>query len=186
MPRSLIICEKPSVARDVSTALPGKFTKHGDFYEGDTAVVGFAIGHLVEQVDPDQYDERYKTWKYDDLPIIPDEFKYQARDAKAGKQLKALHKYMASGDVDVIVNACDAGREGELIFKLILETAPKKAREKPVKRAWFSSMTAQAIRDAFAHLRDDEEMLPLEEAARARSEAAASPSPSPSAPAGHP
>jgi DNA topoisomerase-3 len=171
MARSLIICEKPSVARDVSTALPGKFAKSGDFYESDSTVVGFAIGHLVEQVDPDQYDERYKKWKYEDLPIIPGAFKYQARDAKAGKQLKALHKYMTSDDVDVIVNACDAGREGELIFKLILETAPKKAREKPVKRAWFSSMTAQAIRDAFEHLRDDEEMVPLEEAARARSEA---------------
>lgn len=171
MARSLIICEKPSVARDVATALPGKFAKSGDFYESDSAVVGFAIGHLVEQVDPDQYDERYKKWRYEDLPIIPGAFKYQARDAKAGKQLKSLHKYMSSDDVDVIVNACDAGREGELIFKLILETAPKKAREKPVKRAWFSSMTAQAIRDAFEHLRDDEEMLPLEEAARARSEA---------------
>jgi DNA topoisomerase III len=171
MPRSLIICEKPSVARDVSTALPGKFAKNGDFYESADAVVGFAIGHLVEQVDPDQYDERYKKWKYEDLPIVPEEFKYQARDAKAGKQLKALHKYMTSADVDVIVNACDAGREGELIFKLILETAPKKAHDKPVKRAWFSSMTSGAIRDAFEHLRDDEEMIPLEEAARARSEA---------------
>ena len=171
MPRSLIICEKPSVARDVSTALPGAFAKNGDFYESATTIVGFAIGHLVEQVDPDQYDERYKKWRYQDLPIVPEEFKYQARDAKAGKQLKSLHKYMASADVDVIVNACDAGREGELIFKLILETAPKKAHDKPIKRAWFSSMTAGAIRDAFEHLRDDEEMIPLEEAARARSEA---------------
>ena len=171
MPRSLIICEKPSVARDVSTALPGTFAKNGDFYESATSVVGFAIGHLVEQVDPDQYDERFKKWKYEDLPIVPEEFKYQARDAKAGKQLKSLHKYMASPDIDIIVNACDAGREGELIFKLILETAPKKAHDKPVKRAWFSSMTAGAIRDAFEHLRDDEEMIPLEEAARARSEA---------------
>jgi DNA topoisomerase III len=171
MPRSLIICEKPSVANDVSKALPGMFSKNGDFYESDSAIVGFAIGHLVEQVDPDQYDERYKKWKYEDLPIVPQEFKYQARDAKAGKQLKALHKYMSSADVDVIVNACDAGREGELIFKLILETAPKKAHDKPIKRAWFSSMTSGAIRDAFEHLRDDAEMLPLEEAARARSEA---------------
>jgi DNA topoisomerase-3 len=171
MPRSLIICEKPSVARDVAASLPGTFTKNGDFYESDSAIVGFAIGHLVEQVDPDQYDERYKKWKYEDLPIVPEEFKYQARDAKAGKQLKALHKLMASADVDTLVNACDAGREGELIFKLILETAPTKARDKPVKRAWFSSMTAQAIREAFEHLRDDTEMLPLEEAARARSEA---------------
>ena len=171
MPRSLIITEKPSVARDVAGALPGTFAKKGDFYESPDWVIGFAIGHLVEQVDPDQYDERYKKWKYEDLPIVPEAFKYQARDAKAGKQLKALHKYMADSDITSIVNACDAGREGELIFKLILETAPKKAHEKPVKRAWFSSMTAHAIREAFEQLRDDAEMIPLEEAARARSEA---------------
>jgi DNA topoisomerase-3 len=171
MGRSLIICEKPSVARDVAAALPGRFGKAGDFYESDEHIVAFAIGHLVEQVDPDTYDERFKKWKYEDLPIVPEHFRYQARDAKAGKQLKALHKLMADPGVDTLVNACDAGREGELIFKLILETAPAKAQGKPVKRAWFSSMTAQAIREAFTHLRDDDEMVPLEEAARARSEA---------------
>ncbi len=171
MPRSLIICEKPSVARDVAAALPGSFKKVGDFYESPKLIVAFAVGHLVEQVDPDQYDIKWKKWNYDDLPIVPDEFKYQARDARAGKQLKALHKLMGSDDVDTIVNACDAGREGELIFKLILETAPKKAHGKPVKRAWFSSMTKKAIVDAFDELRDDAEMVPLEQAARARSEA---------------
>lgn len=159
------------MARDVAAALPGAFKKAGDFYESPKTVVAYAVGHLVEQVDPDAYDPKFKKWVYDDLPIVPDEFRYQARDARSGKQLKALHKLMGSADVDTLVNACDAGREGELIFKLILETAPKKAREKPVKRAWFSSMTKQAIRDAFEHLRDDDEMLPLEYAARARSEA---------------
>ncbi len=171
MARTLIICEKPSVARDVSSALPGKFSKKGDFYESADTIVAFAVGHLVEQVDPDAYDAKWKKWVYDDLPIVPEQFKYQARDARAAKTLKALHKLMGDADVDLLVNACDAGREGELIFKLILETAPKKAHEKPVKRAWFSSMTATAIRDAFDHLRDDEEMRPLEAAARARSEA---------------
>ena len=171
MTRSLIICEKPSVARDVASALPGKFTKKGDFYESPDSIVAFAVGHLVEQVDPDAYDPKFKKWVYDDLPIVPPAFKYQPRDARAAKTLKSLHTLMGSTDVDTLVNACDAGREGELIFKLILETAPKKAQGKPVKRAWFSSMTAQAVRDAFAHLRDDDEMKPLESAARARSEA---------------
>ncbi len=171
MPRSLIICEKPSVARDVAAALPGTFKKAGDFYQSPKWVVAFAVGHLVEQIDPDGYDPKFKKWVYEDLPIVPDTFKYHARDARSSKQLKALHKLMADDDVDTIVNACDAGREGELIFKLILETAPKKAHGKPVKRAWFSSMTKQAIRDAFDNLRDDDEMQPLEAAARARSEA---------------
>lgn len=169
---SLVICEKPSVAQDVAKALLGPKAKRvGDHFEGPDAIIAFAVGHLVEQVDPDAYDERYKKWRYEDLPILPDSFRYQPRDARAGKTLKSLHALMKRPDVDLIINACDAGREGELIFKLILETAPKAAREKPVKRAWFSSMTQKAIRDAFDALRDDEAMLPLEAAARARSEA---------------
>src|SRR5204863_2404464 len=143
----------------------------GDRWEGPDAIVAYAVGHLVEQVDPEAYDERYRKWRYEDLPIVPSRFRYEARDAKAAKQLKALHKLMASPEVTELVNACDAGREGELIFKLILETAPRAAREKPVRRAWFSSMTPAAIREAFEHLRHDEAMRPLEEAARARSEA---------------
>ncbi|MGD9573673.1 MAG: DNA topoisomerase 3 [Thermoleophilia bacterium] len=169
---SLVICEKPSVAQDVAKALLGSKAKRvGDHWEGPDAIVAFAVGHLVEQVDPDKYDDRYKKWKYEDLPILPEHFRYQPRDARAGKTLKALHALMKRPDVDLIINACDAGREGELIFKLILETAPKAAREKPVKRAWFSSMTQKAIKDAFDALRDDEVMQPLEAAARARSEA---------------
>jgi DNA topoisomerase III len=173
MPKTLIICEKPSVARDVAAALPGRHpkAKGADHYEGPEAVVAYAVGHLVEQVDPEAYDGRFKKWRYEDLPIVPERFRYEARDARAAKQLKALHKLMASPEVDTIVNACDAGREGELIFKLILETAPAKARQKPVRRAWFSSMTPAAIREAFENLREDETMRPLEDAARARSEA---------------
>ena len=169
----VIVCEKPSVARDVATALFGRAAKKaGDFWQGpDGDVVAFAVGHLLEQVDPDQYDERFKKWRYEDLPILPEEFRYKARDARSKKQLSALHKVMGAAGVDLIVNACDAGREGELIFKLILQAAPKKVRELPVKRAWFSSMTAKAIREAFDHLRDDTQMQPLEQAARARSEA---------------
>jgi len=168
----LIICEKPSVARDVAAALYGrKAKKAGDFYEGPDGIVAFAVGHLLEQVDPDEYDVKFKKWRYEDLPILPEEFHYKARDSRAQTQLRALHKLMGAATTDVIVNACDAGREGELIFKLILQTASKAARAKPVKRAWFSSMTTKAITEAFAHLRDDDQMRPLEQAARARSEA---------------
>jgi DNA topoisomerase-3 len=172
MSRSLIICEKPSVAADVAKALfGGAAKKKGDHYESDTAIVAYAVGHLVEQVDPEAYDARWKKWRYEDLPIVPDDFAYQPRDDRAAKQLASLHKLMSRSDVSEIVNACDAGREGELIFKLILQTAPEKARAKPVTRAWFSSMTQSAIRDAFDALRDDAQMQPLESAARARSEA---------------
>jgi DNA topoisomerase III len=167
MPKTLVICEKPSVARDLVAALPGRFAESNDLFESDEYVIGFAVGHLVEQVDPDAYDAKFKRWKFEDLPIVPDEFRYEPRDAKAGKQLKSLHAAMRRKDIDGLVNACDAGREGELIFKLILQTAKV---DKPVRRAWFSSMTKSAIRDAFEHLRDDSELRPLEDAARSRSE----------------
>jgi DNA topoisomerase-3 len=167
MPKTLVICEKPSVARDLVAALPGRFAESNDLFESDEYVIGFAVGHLVEQVDPDAYDARFKRWKFEDLPIVPDEFRYEPRDAKAGKQLKSLHAAMRRKDIDGLVNACDAGREGELIFKLILQTAKV---EKPVRRAWFSSMTKSAIRDAFENLRDDAGLRPLEDAARSRSE----------------
>jgi DNA topoisomerase-3 len=167
MAKSLVICEKPSVATDVAKVLGAK--KVGDgFFESDDFVVGFAVGHLVEQVDPEAYDPKYKTWRYEDLPILPDAFRYEARDARSKKQLGLLHKAIRRKDVDTVINACDAGREGELIFKLVLETA---GATKPVRRAWFSSMTQKAIKTAFADLRDDSEMIPLEDAARARSEA---------------
>ena len=169
--KKLIICEKPSVARDVATALPETFSQKGDAYESDHWVISYAVGHLLEQVDPDEYDPRFRKWTYEDLPIIPEEFRYQARDSRAAKQLGSLHKLMARNDVTGIVNACDAGREGELIFKLILQSASEKARAKPVERAWFSSMTKAAIQDAFTSLRPDSDMRPLEDAARARSEA---------------
>ncbi len=167
MGKNLVICEKPSVAADVAKALGAKGVADG-FFESDDVVVGFAVGHLVEQVDPEAYDARYKTWRFEDLPIVPDAFRYEARDARSKKQLTLLHKAIKRKDVETVVNACDAGREGELIFKLVLETS---GATKPVKRAWFSSMTQKAIKDAFSHLRDDAEMLPLEHAARARSEA---------------
>ena len=165
MAKRLIICEKASVQRDVVGALPGTFKKVGDLFESDDFVVGAASGHLVEQLNPDEYDSKYKRWAFEDLPIIPAEARYEPRGERSVKQLGILHRAMKRKDVDVIVNACDAGREGELIFKLIYQTS---GVDKPIERAWFSSMTKGAIRDAFDHLRPDAQMKPLEAAARAR------------------
>ncbi len=165
MGKSLIICEKASVQRDVVGALTGAFKKVGDLYESDDFIVGAASGHLVEQLEPDEYDAKYKRWKFEDLPIIPETARYEARGDRAVKQLAVLHKAIKRKDVETIINACDAGREGELIFKLIYQTS---GTDKPIERAWFSSMTKGAIRDAFDHLRSDEQMKPLEAAARAR------------------
>jgi DNA topoisomerase-3 len=181
--KTLIIAEKPSVARDLVNALPGKFTAHENFYESDDTVISFAVGHLLELVDPEIYDEKLKRWRMDDLPIVPDEFQIQPRDAKAKKQLKLIRTLIERDDVDRIVNACDAGREGELIFAHIYEsvfgTPEKGARGgksvspalKPVERLWISSLTKQAIQEGFDKLRPGEEMLALEAAARSRAEA---------------
>ena len=166
--KTLVVAEKPSVARDLADALPGTFENEETHYEGDEYIVTFAVGHLVELVDPEVYDEKLKKWRMADLPIVPEEFKLQPRDAKAKKQLKAIHKLMKRDDVGTIINACDAGREGELIFAYIYETA---GIDKPVERLWINSMTKQAIRDGFEKLRPGEELEPLEAAARSRSEA---------------
>ncbi|HVM16175.1 MAG TPA: DNA topoisomerase 3 [Gaiellaceae bacterium] len=168
MPKTLVVAEKPSVGRDIAAALPGKFDKGDGWLESDDMVVTWTVGHLVELVDPEHYDPRFKRWRMDDLPIVPDRFKLDARDGKAEKQLKAIHKLMRRDDVDVIVNACDAGREGELIFAYTFETAKV---QKPVKRLWLNSMTKKAIQDAFGRLRDASELETLREAARSRSEA---------------
>jgi DNA topoisomerase III len=166
--KTLVVAEKPSVARDLADALPGSFDNEESYYEGDQYVVTFAVGHLVQLVDPEVYDEKLKKWRMADLPIVPEEFKLAPRDAKAKKQLKVIHKLMKRDDVDRIINACDAGREGELIFAYIYETA---GIDKPVQRLWVSSMTKQAIRDGFEKLRPGDELEPLEAAARSRSEA---------------
>src|SRR5213592_2227123 len=166
--KTLVIAEKPSVARDLVDALPGSFENHDTYYESEDTIVTFAVGHLVELINPEDYDERFKKWRMADLPIVPDEFKLRARDKKAEKQLKAVHKLLKRDDVDRIVNACDAGREGELIFAYIYETS---GVDKPVERLWISSMTKQAIREGFEKLRPGEQLQSLESAARARSEA---------------
>jgi DNA topoisomerase-3 len=168
--KTLVIAEKPSVGRDLATALPGAFRQSKDktHLVGDEYVITWAIGHLVGLADPETYDERLKKWRFADLPIVPETFKLVPNDDRAKKQLNAVHKLMKSDEIDLIVNACDAGREGELIFAYLYETSGVR---KPVKRLWLNSMTKKAIEDAFGRLREGEEMKLLEEAARSRSEA---------------
>ncbi len=170
MGKTLVIAEKPSVGRDLAGALADSFTASKDktYIEGDNYVITWAIGHLVGLAEPDAYDAKLKKWRYADLPIVPKKFKLVPNDDKSKKQLSVIHRFLRSDDIDNVVNACDAGREGELIFAYVYETGKVK---KPVKRLWLSSMTRAAIQEAFERLRDGEEMLPLEAAARSRSEA---------------
>jgi DNA topoisomerase-3 len=166
--KTLVIAEKPSVARDLTDALPGNFENHESYYESEDTVITFAVGHLVELTDPEDYDEKFKKWRMADLPIVPEEFRLRPRDKKAEKQLKVIHKLLKRDDVDRIVNACDAGREGELIFAYIYETS---GVDKPVERLWINSLTKTAIKEGFEHLRPGEQLRQLEAAARSRSEA---------------
>src|SRR4051812_9933305 len=168
MAKTLVIAEKPSVGRDVARVLPGPFAKHEGYLEGPEHVISWAVGHLVQLAEPDEYDAKYKKWRMADLPIVPDRFKLVVRDERSKKQMGVVTKQLGRDDVDLVVNACDAGREGELIFAYVYEKAGSK---KPVKRLWLNSMTMAAMRDAFAHLRDAEELSLLEAAARSRSEA---------------
>src|SRR5690349_24338975 len=170
MPRTLVIAEKPSVGRDLAAALPGSYkpSKDKTYLEGDEYVITWAVGHLVGLAPPDEYDPKLKKWRFADLPILPEKFKLVPNDEKSRKQLSAVHKLIKRDEIDLIVNACDAGREGELIFAYVYETA---GVDKPVKRLWLNSMTRKAIEEAFGRLRDGEEMRTLEAAARSRSEA---------------
>jgi DNA topoisomerase III len=167
MGKTLIIAEKPSVGQDYARALGGGFQKHEGYLESDDRIVSWAIGHLAELAEPEDYDESLKRWSMKTLPVIPESFKLRP-DARGKKQLDILKRLMKRADVDDIVNGCDAGREGELIFAYIVDVAKVK---KPVRRLWVSSMTRAAITEGFEHLRDGEEMANLEAAARSRSEA---------------
>lgn len=177
MSKTLIIAEKPSVGTDLANALPGAFKKHGSknagYLESDEYVIAWAVGHLVTLAEPEDYDEKLKRWKFDDLPIVPEQFKLKPRDAKSTKQLNVLHKLLVREDVDQVINACDAGREGELIFAYIFGTVDwgEGNEPKPVERLWISSMTKKAIKDGFEELRPAEQLASLEDAARSRSEA---------------
>jgi len=166
MSKALIIAEKPSVAADIARALGG-FTKHQDYYESDRFVLSSAVGHLLELRAPESHDVKRGKWTFTHLPVIPPHFDL-APIARAESRLKVLLKLIKRKDVTELINACDAGREGELIFRYIVQAA--KARQ-PVRRLWLQSMTQSAIREAFESLRSDDEMLPLADAARSRSEA---------------
>jgi len=167
--KTLVIAEKPSVGqRDLVKVLPGPFTKGEGYLEGPEHVITWAVGHLVQLADPDEYDDKFKKWRMADLPIVPEKFKLVVRDERSKKQMNVVKRQLGRDDVEVVVNACDAGREGELIFAYLYEKAAAKL---PVQRLWLNSMTAQAIRDAFASLRPASEYAKLEEAARSRSEA---------------
>src|SRR5947208_3790622 len=168
MAKTLVIAEKPSVGRDVARVLPGPFAKHEGYLEGPEHVITWAVGHLVQLAEPDEYNEKFKKWRMADLPIVPDRFKLVVRDERSKKQMGVITKLLGRDDIDLVVNACDAGREGELIFAYVYEKA---GGRKPVKRLWLNSMTKQAMKDAFAHLRDAAELELLEAAARSRSEA---------------
>ncbi len=168
MGKTLVIAEKPSVGRDLASALPGAFMKHEGYLESESHIVSWAVGHLVQLAEPDEYDPKFKKWRMADLPIVPDEFKLVVRDERSRKQFTVLSKLLRRADVDEVINACDAGREGELIFAWTYEKANA---SKPVRRLWLSSMTSAAIKQAFAGLRPADEFSRLEEAARSRSEA---------------
>jgi DNA topoisomerase-3 len=161
--KSLVITEKPSVAQDIAAALGG-FTDCDGYLESDSRVVTFAVGHLYELLPPEELDPRFKRWTLDALPILPDEFRYRAKEGQSDR-LRTIKKLLQRPDVDRVVNACDAGREGELIFREIVEQL---GGTKPVERLWLQSMTEDSIRDGFARLRPGEELEGLADAAHCR------------------
>jgi len=164
--KKLIIAEKPSVASDIAKALGG-FTKQGDWFESDDCVVSSAVGHLLELALPESHDVKKGKWSFGNLPVIPPHFDLRPIE-RSEPRLNVLLRLIKRKDVATLVNACDAGREGELIFRYIVQHAKTK---KPIQRLWLQSMTQSAIRDGFEKLRADREMLALADAAKSRSEA---------------
>jgi DNA topoisomerase III len=161
--KALVITEKPSVARDIAAALGG-FTEHDGYFESDELVVTFAVGHLLELLEPEEIDPKYKRWTLADLPIIPEAFQLKKKKGQTDR-IRVIEKLHARTDVDRVVNACDAGREGELIFREIMKYLEN---TKPIERLWLQSMTRDAIRNGFSHLRPDAELLGLAAAAECR------------------
>ncbi|HTB50328.1 MAG TPA: DNA topoisomerase 3 [Solirubrobacteraceae bacterium] len=168
MSKTLVIAEKPSVGRDLARVLPGPFAKQEGYLDGPDYVISWAVGHLVQLADPDEYDAKYKRWRMPDLPIVPTKFKLVVRDERSRKQMSVVTAQLGRDDVERVINACDAGREGELIFAYLYEKAKAK---KPVQRLWLNSMTTAAMKSAFESLRPAEDYALLEQAARSRSEA---------------
>ncbi len=165
--KSLVIAEKPSVARDLCKAVGGKFAKHDEYFESDDHVITSAVGHIVELCMPEDYDKRDAFWRLANLPIIPDKFKLKPIE-KTESKFKSIKKLMKRKDIDTVINACDAGREGELIFSYVYKLTKSKL---PVKRLWMMSMTPASIRKAFSELREGDDMQNLADAAQSRSEA---------------
>jgi len=165
MGKKLIIAEKPSVAGDIARALGG-FTRHGDYFESDEYVLSSAVGHLLELTVSDEYEVKRGKWSFAHLPVIPPHFDLKPIE-RSEARLKLLTKLIKRKDVDGLTNACDAGREGELIFRYIIRYVDT---NKPVQRLWLQSMTPAAIREGFERLRADRELLPLADAAVCRSE----------------
>src|SRR5580693_2703064 len=152
--KTLVIAEKPSVGRDLARVLPGPFAKHEGYLEGPEHIVSWAVGHLVQLAEPDEYDPKFKRWRMEDLPIVPERFKLVVRDERSRKQMTVVSRQLAREDVQEVVNACDAGREGELIFAYLYEKAKA---NKPVQRLWLNSMTNAAMKQAIASLRPSSE-----------------------------
>jgi DNA topoisomerase-3 len=165
MGKALIIAEKPSVANDIAKALGG-FSKKDDYFESDDYVLSSAIGHLLEIGMPEDEEVKRGKWTFGHLPAIPTQFALKPIE-KTESRLKLLTKLLKRKDVDALINACDAGREGELIFRHIVQHSKSKL---PIQRLWLQSMTPAAIREGFESLRTDRDMLPLADAARCRSE----------------
>ncbi len=165
MSKSLVIAEKPSVAADLARAL-GKVPKKDDFFENDEYVITSAVGHLVELCLPNEMDKKRGKWSFANLPIIPDAFDLKPIE-KTQPRFNLLKRLLKRADITDVINACDAGREGELIFHYLVKLAGSK---KPTRRLWLQSMTTEAIQSGFQKLRDGEEMIPLADAAVCRSE----------------
>ena len=162
----LVIAEKPSVAKSIAKVI-GADKREDGYLEGNGYIVSWCVGHLVELASPESYDEKYEKWKYEDLPILPSEWNYQIAEATR-KQFGILKKLMDREDVTGLVEATDAGREGELIFRLVYDQAKCK---KPFERLWISSMEDQAISDGFSHLKNGKEYDDLYRAALCRERA---------------
>src|SRR6267143_3801283 len=163
--KTLIIAEKPSVAADIARALGG-FDRTADHFENDEYVPSSAVGHLLELHEPEQYEVKRGKWSFAHLPVIPPHFDLRPIE-RTEERLKLLIKLLRRKDVSGVINACDAGREGELIFRYIVRHAESK---KPIERLWLQSMTQSSIKDGFEQLRKDRDLLPLADAALCRSE----------------
>src|SRR5215468_4660167 len=165
MAKALVITEKPSVARDIADALGG-FREEEGYSEREDMIVTFAVGHLYELLAPEELDEKFKRWTLDVLPILPEEFRYKVKKGQADR-IRTIQRLLRRDDVDSIVNACDAGREGELIFREIVENL---GSDKPIRRLWLQSMTDDAIRAGFRSMRRGEELQGLADAAACRAQ----------------